>query len=150
MLTIRKANRQDMEQVLNMRYTTMKAVCGFDKEYTFDEDFQKYSRAYFENENQTTVLAFDEEEPIGCASICYILLMPTFDHPTGKRAHIMNVYVDDSYRRKGIGVKMMSMLIDEAKAKGVTEISLDATKEGRFLYEKLGFKASVEGMVLDL
>ena len=36
----------------------------------------------------------------------------------------MNVYVDDSYRRKGIAVKMMSMLIDEAKAKGVTEITL--------------------------
>lgn len=32
MLTIRKANRQDMEQVLNMRYATMKAVCGFEKE----------------------------------------------------------------------------------------------------------------------
>lgn len=40
--------------------------------------------------------------------------------------------------------------MDEAKEKGVSEISLDATEEGRFLYEQLGFKASTEAMVLEL
>lgn len=62
----------------------------------------------------------------------------------------MNVYVDKKYRRQGIALKMMEMLMDEAKEKGVTEISLDATEEGRLLYEQLGFKASTEGMVLEI
>ena len=38
-------------------------------------------------------------------------------------------------RRKGIAGKMLEMRIKEAWERGVTEISLDATKEGRPLYE---------------
>lgn len=148
MYDIRKVTSGDIELVLDMRYTTLKNVFGLDSDYSFDEDFQKITREYFEKENQTTVLAFDGETPIGCATICYLFLMPTCDNPTGKRAHIMNVYVDENYRRKGIAYKMMIMLIEEAKEKGVTEITLDTSEAGRLLYEKLGFRASEEGLVL--
>lgn len=150
MIEIRKATPNDMEQVLDMRYTTIKSVCNLHKEHIFDRNFQDCTRAYYENADQTTVLAWNDKVPIGCATICYILLMPTFDHPSGKRAHIMNVYVDKKYRRQGIALKMMEMLMDEAKEKGVTEISLDATEEGCLLYEQLGFKTSTEGMVLEI
>ena len=70
--------------------------------------------------------------------------MPTFSHPTGKRAHLMNVYTKVEYRRHGIAREMVEILIDEAKSKGVTEISLDATESGRPLYESLWFRASDE------
>lgn len=45
---------------------------------------------------------------------------------------------------------MVSMLINEAKEKGVTEISLDATELGKPLYRKCGFVESDECMVLNL
>nr|MCR5293090.1 GNAT family N-acetyltransferase [Eubacterium sp.] len=67
---------------------------------------------------------------------------------TGKRAHLMNVYTMKEWQRQGIARKMVSMLIDEAWKRGVTEISLDATEEGRPLYERLGFTESTEGMFL--
>ena len=97
-----------------------------------------------------TCLAFDNDAAVGCASISYIEVMPTFSHPTGKRAHIMNVYTKKEYRRQGIARKMVEILIDNAKRKGVTEISLDATESGRPLYESLGFKASEECMVIEV
>ena len=74
--------------------------------------------------------------------------MPTFSHPTGKRAHLMNVYTRKEYRRQGIAKKMVELLIEDAKEKHATEISLDATESGRPLYESLGFKASDECMVM--
>lgn len=150
MYKIRKATPEDIGIVLEMRYTTLRDVCGLKEDYSFDEPFKSITEAYFAKEDQTTVLAFDGEEPIGCATICYQFLMPTYDHPTGKRAHVMNVYVDKNYRRQGIARKMMEMLIAEASEMGVTEISLDATEKGRLLYEAMGFKASKECMVINL
>mgnify|MGYP002860659963 CR=1 FL=1 len=50
--------------------------------------------------------------------------MPTFDHPTGKRVHLMNVYTNNAYRRQGIGKKMVALLIEEAKARSYTESAL--------------------------
>ena len=90
----------------------------------------------------------DGDRVIGCATMCYIYIMPTFSHPTGKRAHLMNVYTMKEWQRQGIARQMVSMLIDEAWKRGATEISLDATEEGRPLYKNLGFTDSTEGMVL--
>ena len=80
----------------------------------------------------------------------YIEIMPTFSHPSGKRAHLMNVYTEKDYRRRGIARQLVNMLIEDARAHDVTEISLDATESGRPLYESIGFKASEECMVIDI
>jgi hypothetical protein len=45
---------------------------------------------------------------------------------------------------------MCEILINDARDKGVTEISLDATESGRPLYKSLGFKESEECMVLTI
>ena len=72
------------------------------------------------------------------------------EHPSGLRGHLMNVYTKQQYRLRGIARKMLEMLINEAKEKGATEISLDTTTEGRPLYIKCGFTESNECMVLNL
>lgn len=149
MLNIVKASDADLEAVMNSRIEMLKVVNGLSEDASFNKEFINSTREYFRNAEQTTVLAVDEEI-VGCASICYINIMPTFDHPSGKRAHIMNVYTRKNYRRQGIAFQMMKMLMEEAKQQGVTEISLDATEVGRPLYEKCGFVKMEEGMVLNL
>ncbi len=105
---------------------------------SFDAAFRYTTEKFFAAGNQTTALAYHGGEPVGCATICYINLMPTISHPTGKRAHFMNVYTRHAYRRLGIAKRMMEQLIAEAKELGVSHISLDATEKGRQLYRKLG------------
>ena len=92
----------------------------------------------------------DGDKIAGCASLSYITVMPTFDHPTGKRAHLMNVYTRAQFCRRGVGKMMVEFLIEEAKSRGVTEISLDATQIGHLLYKSLGFNDNSEGMILSI
>lgn len=150
MMEYRVAAREDIEPLMSSRLEMLRVVNGLPETEDFDEELVRESREYFESGEQTTILAQERGIVIGCATLCYIRMMPTFSHPTGKRAHLMNVYVREQYRRQGIAAEMVGMLIREAREKGVTEISLDATPQGRLLYERMGFAASEECMVLNL
>ena len=147
-MEIRIADKQDIDLMMSSRLEMLKEVNSLDADYRHSESFVEESRRYFLEGDQTTVLALDGEIVIGCATICYFSVMPTFSHPSGKRAHLMNVYTAKKYRKQGIGMKMVNILIDDAWNKGATEISLDATEAGRPLYKKCGFEDSEECMVL--
>ncbi|RKM59454.1 GNAT family N-acetyltransferase [Butyrivibrio sp. CB08] len=143
------ATAKDIELLMSSRLEMLKVVNNLDETYEFSREIVDYSRDYFLNGDQVTVLAIDGDRAIGCASMSFIRIMPTFSHPSGNRAHLMNVYTADDYRRQGIARKMVNMLIEDTWKRGATEISLDATTLGRPLYESLGFTASTECMVLE-
>lgn len=145
----RIASADDMELLVRSRLDTLRAVNRLGTDYRFSDGFVRASREYFLSGDQESVLAVDGGRVLGCATMCYITLMPTFSHPSGKRAHLMNVYTDPALRRQGIAFRMVSMLIENAWKRGATEISLDATEAGRPLYRKLGFRDSGECMVLE-
>jgi GNAT superfamily N-acetyltransferase len=148
LITYRIADENDLESLMNIRLEMLRVVNNLSDEYRFTDEFICESRAYFQAGSQTTVLAMDDLKVIGCASICYIRIMPTFSHPSGNRAHLMNVYTSEGYRRKGIAKEMVSILIADAWKRGSTEIGLDASETGRPFYENLGFVDSDEHMVL--
>ena len=150
MIEICRASKDDIEDLMDIRLEMLRIVNSIPDDVPFDEKLIECSRGYFLIGDQTTVFAKDGDKIVGCASISYVTVMPTYDHPTGKRAHLMNVYVKKEYRRKKIADKMCSILIAEAKSKGVTEISLDSTDAGRPLYASLGFSQNDAGMILSL
>ena len=149
MITYENASPKHIGDFINLR---IELLCGiYDKpETAFEGEFTRLSEEFFKNGDQTTILAYDGERAVGCATICYITLMPTFDHPTGKRAHIMNVYTNTDSLRRGIARQMVTTLLDEANERGVTCVSLDATENGAPLYKSLGFEYSRENMELAL
>ena len=148
MIEYRIATNKDIELLMSSRLEMLKVVNNLPQDYEYTDEIINESRDYFLNGDQVTVLALDGDVVAGCASMSFMRIMPTFSHPTGKRAHLMNVYTRSDYRRQGIARKMVNMLIDETWKRGATEISLDATKMGRPLYESLGFTNSTECMVL--
>lgn len=149
MIVYKKVNAQLLEAALKIRREMLGIIYGKD-ESEFEGEFTRLSAEYFTHGDQTTVLAYDGEKAIGCATICYITLMPTFDHPSGKRAHLMNVYVNADYRRQGIAREMVTTLLDEARERKVGYVSLDATENGRPLYKTLGFKENEENMGISI
>lgn len=154
MIQIRKATDADIDALIKARCRTMREVCGFGEGYDFSAEFMEATKEYFLHGDGTTVLAIDNSagapQIVGNATFCYTNMLPTFSHPSGKRAHLMNVHVEKEFRRKGIARRMIELLIHEAKERGVTEISLDATDDGRKLYEVMGWHTNNEAMVKDL
>lgn len=148
MVRIEKVNTELIPIALKMRREMLGVIFGRD-EASFEGEFSDRTEEFFKHGDQTTVLAFDGDTAIGCATICYMELMPSFD-PSEKRAHIMNVYTNADYRRRGIARQMLTVLIDEARERGVIYVSLDATENGRALYKSLGFGENEENMGLNL
>ena len=66
-------------------------------------------------------------------------MMLTYHNPSGCKAYIMNMYTKPEYRRKGIANNTLKLLVEDARSRGINEISLEATQMGRPLYEKFGF-----------
>lgn len=57
----------------------------------------------------------------------------------GPEAIIVNVYVERGWRRRGIADALMRALLDALRVRGIRRIVLHASREGRPLYERLGF-----------
>jgi GNAT superfamily N-acetyltransferase len=62
----------------------------------------------------------------------------------GREGLILNVYVDEAYRRQGVARRLMETLIAWAPGAGIVRLVLHASHDGRRLYESLGFLASNE------
>ena len=140
--------REALVLALAIRLEMLREVGGLPEEHGFPDDLIARTVDYLKSGDQTTLLAMDDEQVVGCATICYTTWLPTLSHPSGHRAHLMNVYTAPGYRRQGVAKMLVTALMDEAKQRGVTEISLDATEAGRPLYEALGFRPNDEGMTI--
>ena len=113
MMEIRVATKDDIDCLMSIRLEMLTVVNNLPENYEHSDEVINESRDYFLNGDQMTVLASDGDKVIGCASMSFIRIMPTFAHPTGKRAHLMNVYTRGEYRRQGIARKMVEMLIEK-------------------------------------
>ena len=149
MLRFFKASEKDLKQFIDIRLEMLKEVNSLNEDHIFSDEFLKITENYLKSGDQTTLLV-EAEGIIGCATICYYNVLPTYSHPTGKRAHIMNVYTKKEFRGQGIGRTLLELLIEEAKNRDVTLITLDATEQGKKLYKGLGFYETDEGMILDI
>lgn len=78
---------------------------------------------------------------------------PSISFQGSKRATVESVRVDEKYRGRGLGRKMMLWAIDRAKQKGCVSMQLttnsDRVNAHRF-YERLGFAGTHLGMKLKL
>jgi GNAT superfamily N-acetyltransferase len=76
-----------------------------------------------------------------------IVISPWPSHPDDtqcRKATILNVYTEPAHRRKGIARRLMLTMIDWCREEGFHSVTLHASKDGRALYEALGFQPTNE------
>jgi GNAT superfamily N-acetyltransferase len=83
-------------------------------------------------------------EPGGCGSVEIVQWVPGMLDPTPRRARIHSVYIEPSFRRRGIGRRLTETMVTWCREQGFHWIYLHASEQGRPLYESLGFECSTE------
>jgi len=63
---------------------------------------------------------------------------------TGPQGLIVNVYTEPAWRRRGVAELLMREVLRFTRARGIDNVVLHASVEGRSLYEKLGFRQTNE------
>ena len=104
-----------------------------------------------EDPNQALIVVEnDRQEVIGTLQLTYIQYLT---YQGGIRVVIEAVRVREDLRGTGVGKQMFEWAIKQARAAGAHMVQLTSDKqrpEAIRFYEKLGFKASHEGMKLHL
>jgi len=145
-IIIRTATRGDIPAILRQRRAMYE-----DMDYTDSEKLAAmqsiasgYLKTALANGSFRAWLASSENNVVAGGAV---VISPWPAHPYDlecRRATILNVYTDPQYRRRGIARQLMQTMIDWCKREGFANVSLHASKDGRHLYESLGFEPSNE------
>ena len=105
--------------------------------------FMTISAQYFTEaiSNRTYIgwVAESEGQLVGTGGVNVFRRLPYPANPVGEEWYLLNMYTLPAYRGFGIGSAITRAAIDYAKASGVHRVWLDATDEGKPVYEKVGF-----------
>lgn len=141
-LQYKKATLEDIDVLTETRVEVLRAANRLsdqaDMSEVREQSYRYYKRALVEG-THSACLVFDGDRFVGAGGVSFYQVMPTYHNPSGKKAYIMNMYTVPQYRRRGIAYHTLDLLVQEAKDREITAISLEATDMGRPLYEKYGF-----------
>lgn len=145
------ATENDIDILTVSRIEVLRAANLLDENADMTEvevESRNYYKKALSDGSHVAVLVKDGDNIIGAGGISYYEVMPTYHNPSGKKAYIMNMYTKPEYRRQGIAYKTLDILVKDARSRGITQISLEATEMGRPLYEKYGFSQMTSEMEL--
>ncbi len=150
-LVYKKTSLEDLDVLTQTRIVVLRAANGLDDTVDMSA-VEAESRRYYQQALKTgehiAYLVYDKEQVVATGGISFYQVQPTYHNQTGRKAYIMNMYTMPQYRRKGIALEMLRLLVKEGKQKGVSHISLEATDMGKPLYQKYGFVTMQNEMIL--
>lgn len=151
-ITYRKATLSDIPLLVKSRLHILRSANQLTE--TVDMSFiEEKLTAYYEQnlttENHIAYLAFHNDAFAGTGGVCFYQVLPTYHNPTGWKAYIINMYTVQEFRKKGIGTKILDLLVKESFQKNIRFIALEATEMGRPIYEKYGFIPMLSEMQLN-
>ena len=127
-------------------------MCALRKKQLVDEgispsvDIDAELREFFEKKLRSGELVEwlleEKDKIIATGDIVFYEFPPTYTNRSGVKGYITNMYTKPEYRGQGIATSMLARLAEEAKRRGVKKLWLGASKMGRPVYEKFGFKDS--------
>ena len=99
-----------------------------------------------QNPNHIIHVAIDDKKIVGSTTL---LIEQKFIHDGGLVGHIEDVVVRKDYEGKGIGMKLVTSMLERAKEKNCYKTILDCKDDIKQFYERIGFKRESNCMRYD-
>ncbi|PHJ57954.1 hypothetical protein VF14_25840 [Nostoc linckia z18] len=149
MLNFRRANLGDLEALVRLRLELLREA-GDIKDNTEIEAIAAATRNYLADkipQGEFLVWVAEVENQIVGTSGLVLFTRPPYDgNLSGLEAYIMNVYTIPQWRNQGIATALLKETISFVKETEAKRIWLHTTKDGKSLYEKLGFISTTKEM----
>lgn len=101
---------------------------------------KEYIEKHIETGGFFAALAEEDGAAVSVAFLSVAERPPRFADSSNRVGTLYSVYTRPEYRRKGMAEAVVSKLLERAREQGIDSFDLMATKEGKYLYEKLGFE----------
>ena len=98
------------------------------------------------NPNHIIHVAINDKKIVGSTTL---LIEQKFIHDGGLVGHIEDVVVRKDYEGKGIGIKLVTSMLERAKEKNCYKTILDCKDDLKQFYERIGFKRESNCMRYD-
>lgn len=129
----KRATIADIDELVRTRIIVLRAANKLSDDVDMSlverESYEYYKRS-LENGEHIAYLVYDNGAFVGAGGVSFYQVMPTYYNPSGKKAYIMNMYTAPEYRRQGIAIHTLDLLVNDARKQGVSQIALEATDMG--------------------
>lgn len=141
-ITFDEATKEDINELIKLRIAYMIDDFGSVTEHE-KECMETQLRDYFDRKLGDELVAFAARDGKRIVSVAYlhIIEMPANSILlNGLYADVLSVYTEPEYRGQGLCTKLMEMLVEYGKKRGLGRIDLSATEKGYPIYKKIGFE----------
>jgi len=140
-IIIREIEEDDLEKGFLETLDFLRNASGIDKNKA-----REILKDIKQNPNHIIYVAIDNKKIVGSTTL---LIEQKFIHDGGLVGHIEDVVVRKDYEGKGIGIKLVTSLLERAKEKNCYKTILDCKDDVKQFYERIGFKRESNGMRYD-
>jgi GNAT superfamily N-acetyltransferase len=116
---------------------------------TLPDRFAEWVRPKLSDNTYLGWLAEHDGIPIAGAGLWLMDFPPHWMDAEPIRAYLLNFYVSSDFRGRGLAGQLLRLSIAEAQRRNIKVITLHASKFGRPVYERYGFKPTNEMMLLE-
>ena len=123
---------------------------GIAPDCDIDSELDVFFKKWLVSKDFLQLIAEEDGKLLSTAAVIYYDLPPSYTNKIGVRGYVTNVYTAPQHRRKGLSKMLLTELLKDAEKRGIKKLWLGASKDGRPLYEKLGFIRQESYMELTL
>lgn len=145
-MEFRQAAASDLRLVVDNRIEFALLMKNIKDLEQFRASTERYMKEHLGSDDFVAYLALEQGKVISSCMASIYVTAPVLSCPSGKTAEIINVFTRKDQRKKGYSYRLLTLLLEELKRRGVSKVLLGYTPDGFCLYKKLGFEEVKERM----